>query len=281
MGWPIVGAHAGISHRDESLESPPRRKYDGRCGPASWDHLGCARAAAHAAAWPHFWAISRTTSVTYAVSVFFCVMTHRAMAYKHTVLLVDDDPDVRDLLTVALAAHFYLLVANNAAEAIKIITDWQIDLLLTDIVMPGMSGFDLADHVISTRPGVRVIYMTGYFDQVENPTRPRHGKLVRKPFRPADMVSEIKLVLAASRVSGLGRTPAGTRGSCMKAYRCYFLDGESHIIACEVIECGNDERAKKAAETLLKLHPDVRSAELWDEGRCVGLVERQGRAAGR
>jgi CheY-like chemotaxis protein len=53
-------------------------------------------------------------------------------------------------------------VAVSGVEAMKIMADRQVDLLLTDIMMPGMNGFDLADKAMLMRPGLRVVYMTGY-----------------------------------------------------------------------------------------------------------------------
>jgi DNA-binding NtrC family response regulator len=119
------------------------------------------------------------------------------VADRHTILLVDDDSEVREMLAAVLAKSFDVLVAEHGAEAIKVITDWHVDLLLTDIIMPGMDGFDLADQAISMRPSLRVIYMTGYSDQATNSTRAKHGKLIPKPFRTTQMVSEIKSSLAA------------------------------------------------------------------------------------
>jgi|HubBroStandDraft_1064217.scaffolds.fasta_scaffold357081_2 DNA-binding NtrC family response regulator len=117
------------------------------------------------------------------------------MSEKHTVLVVDDDLDVREVLTVILSKRFNLLVAAQGSDAIGIIAERQIDLLLTDIVMPGMNGFELADQAVSIRPGLRVLYMTGYAGHGQS-TRPRHGKLIPKPFRPVQMVSEINSALA-------------------------------------------------------------------------------------
>jgi CheY-like chemotaxis protein len=115
---------------------------------------------------------------------------------RPTVLLVDDDPDIRALLAGILCQSFYLLVATEGAEAIRIITDWQVDLLLTDIAMPRMDGLDLAEQALSMCPGLRVVYMTGYSDRVAHGTT-LHGRLIPKPFRVAELVSEIKSALAA------------------------------------------------------------------------------------
>jgi CheY-like chemotaxis protein len=117
------------------------------------------------------------------------------MALGPTVLLTDDDPDVRDVLAAVLSKSFIVVVAANASEAVQIITDRPVDLLLTDIVMPGMNGFDLADKATAMRPGLRVIYMTGYAHMAGGPARVRHGKLITKPVRPSEIVSEIRAAL--------------------------------------------------------------------------------------
>jgi two-component system cell cycle sensor histidine kinase/response regulator CckA len=113
---------------------------------------------------------------------------------RPTVLLVDDDDDVRQILAIALANAFDLLVAASGVEAVKIMADRQIDLLLTDVMMPGMNGFDLADKAMLMRPELRIVYMTGYSDQLHS-TRRRHGKIIPKPFKPAQMVIEIASAL--------------------------------------------------------------------------------------
>jgi two-component system NtrC family sensor kinase len=117
------------------------------------------------------------------------------VAPRSTVLLVEDDPDVREMLAAALSKRFKLLVADSGPQALSIIAGREIDLLLTDVVMPGMNGFDLADKAVAMRPGLRVIYMTGYADMAGSPSRARHGKLIAKPVRPAQVVSEIRSAL--------------------------------------------------------------------------------------
>jgi PAS domain S-box-containing protein len=88
---------------------------------------------------------------------------------KATILLTEDEDDVRELLDEMLVSHGYrVLVAANAAEALTRAGEFhgKIDLLLTDVVMPGGTGRDLARKLAAVRPEMRVLYMSGY---------PEHG----------------------------------------------------------------------------------------------------------
>ena len=82
-----------------------------------------------------------------------------------TILLVEDDKDVRSYLSDALRGlHYRVLSAANAAIALKLLAEDQlrIDILLTDIVMPGMNGRELGEKATKLRPRLKVLYMTGY-----------------------------------------------------------------------------------------------------------------------
>jgi PAS domain S-box-containing protein len=82
-----------------------------------------------------------------------------------TILLVEDDKDVRTYLSDALRGlHYRVLAAANAAVALKVLAEDQlrVDILLTDIVMPGMNGRELGEKAIQMRPRLKVLYMTGY-----------------------------------------------------------------------------------------------------------------------
>jgi PAS domain S-box-containing protein len=86
-----------------------------------------------------------------------------------TVLLVEDEDAVRDLTRRILAAHGYDVVpADTVQDALQMCEqqDKDIDLLLTDVVMPDMSGPDLADRAASVRPGLRVLFMSGYTSEI-------------------------------------------------------------------------------------------------------------------
>jgi CheY-like chemotaxis protein len=88
---------------------------------------------------------------------------------RGTILLVEDDPGVRQLWAKVLArSGFHVLAAASGAEALEIAVDRKepLDLLLTDVIMPGMSGLDLARRLQDDRPSLPVVFMSGYAEDV-------------------------------------------------------------------------------------------------------------------
>jgi CheY-like chemotaxis protein len=92
-----------------------------------------------------------------------------------------------------------VLSARNAHEALKIVRERKaaIDLLLTDVVMPGMDGAALAKQVRSLRPETKILYMTGYSGAFVRADMLTPGvSLIRKPFTPAELGRKIGKMLA-------------------------------------------------------------------------------------
>jgi CheY-like chemotaxis protein len=84
-----------------------------------------------------------------------------------TVLLVEDESAVRLLIAATLRKHGYTVhEAANGVEAIELaaLHDHAMDLVLTDVVMPHMSGREVAEHLRQSRPDIPVLYMSGYTD---------------------------------------------------------------------------------------------------------------------
>jgi two-component system cell cycle sensor histidine kinase/response regulator CckA len=118
-----------------------------------------------------------------------------------TILLVDDDDAVRRLVKRALEGRGYTVHAcEGPLEAIQCARDINgpVHLLLTDVVMPGMSGRQLADEVARIRPGIQVLYMSGYTDDATTRYRIAHDGInyLQKPFTPAILARRIRQVLA-------------------------------------------------------------------------------------
>ncbi|MGA8766669.1 MAG: ATP-binding protein, partial [Candidatus Acidiferrales bacterium] len=127
---------------------------------------------------------------------------------SETVLLVEDEESLRKLILSMLSENGYaVLEAANAIQAMEIARQVQgkIDLLLTDVVMPGMNGSELADQLVSLYPGIKTLYMSGYTEfavplsNIVWQERP----LLQKPFTQQNLLRKIREVLENSRPSVL------------------------------------------------------------------------------
>ena len=117
-----------------------------------------------------------------------------------TVLLVEDESQVRKLVFEVLQARGYrVLAAKDGVEAVPLEESFsdRIDLLITDVVMPGMSGRELAQHVLAARPETKVLFMSGYTDDAVL----RHGvnapgtAFLQKPFALEDLLLKVRALL--------------------------------------------------------------------------------------
>lgn len=114
------------------------------------------------------------------------------------ILVVDDDRTVRELVTSILArAGHGVAQAADAEEALQWMEKQPPELLLTDIVMPGMSGLTLAAHAHRQWPGLRVMFMSGYASQYEEELS--GSVCLGKPFTPSKLLTAVEEVLALKR----------------------------------------------------------------------------------
>jgi two-component system, cell cycle sensor histidine kinase and response regulator CckA len=126
--------------------------------------------------------------------------TAGALGGNETILLVEDQPEVRAVACAALTRHGYMVLeASRGQEALQIEQGHHesIHLLLTDVVMPAMSGHELAQRLLQRRPAVRVLYTSGHTDDA-----PVHHRLIesgmafiQKPFTPASLLRKVREVL--------------------------------------------------------------------------------------
>ncbi len=119
------------------------------------------------------------------------------MPQAPTVLVVDDDEYVREYAVEALRnAGFEAVAAGSAPEALAALEEHdQITLLFTDIVMPGIDGYMLADMVTTRWPGIKVVYATGYADIARSLPGIRHGPMLDKPYRSTALLEAIATVM--------------------------------------------------------------------------------------
>jgi two-component system, cell cycle sensor histidine kinase and response regulator CckA len=135
---------------------------------------------------------------------------HRSLMGKETILLVEDDASLREFTRKLLTEYGYsVLEASDGAQAGKIVrqSHGEIHLLLTDVVMPKVSGPQLADELLLLVPAIKVVYMSGYTqfaprfrEAIER--RP----LLRKPFTRNDLVTKVRDAL-----DGCAAKPAGAK----------------------------------------------------------------------
>ena len=119
---------------------------------------------------------------------------------SENVLLVEDDKTLRNLAVKVLKQYGYSVIeAQHGEQALSICDQHEgpIHLMITDVVMPGMSGRELAGRLQSLRPEIKVLYMSGYTDNVIV----HHGVLapgvnfIEKPFSPGGLVRKVREVL--------------------------------------------------------------------------------------
>lgn len=115
------------------------------------------------------------------------------------VMVVDDEMGIRSLMRKVLLREGYeVLEAGSAQEALESIQDHPVDLLLTDVVMPEVSGRELAERVVELHPSTRVLYVSGFTAEtsVETGNFPPGSQLLQKPFTLAALLRKVKEVLA-------------------------------------------------------------------------------------
>ena len=117
-----------------------------------------------------------------------------------TILLVEDEQMVRNLLREMLESCGYrVLAAEDGRDALSICESYQepIHLLITDVVMPGMGGRELADRLAAVRPEVRVLYMSGYTDNVivHRGVLDERMNFIQKPFTLEMLLPKVREIL--------------------------------------------------------------------------------------
>ncbi len=117
------------------------------------------------------------------------------------ILLAEDDHSMRVFLARALerAGHAVAAAADGEAALAALASRGPFDLLIADIVMPGLDGIELARRATELKPGLRVMFITGFAGVTLSGGRvaPRTTKLLSKPFHLRDLVAQVDRILAA------------------------------------------------------------------------------------
>lgn len=111
-----------------------------------------------------------------------------------TILVVDDEPSLSTMLDDLLSGKGYRLIqATSAEHALNILQKNHVDLLISDIAMPGMDGHELAEVVQRLYPAVKVQLVSGYSDIADNSVI--HKKILYKPFRSHEILMKVRSLL--------------------------------------------------------------------------------------
>ena len=121
-------------------------------------------------------------------------------ANPFTVLLAEDEPMLRTVVRETLRrAGFVVIEAADGTAGLEILqSDQPVDVLLTDIKMPGLNGYQLAEAGLSLRPAMRVMLMTGFADEaIPDAIREASIPILRKPFNFENLASSVRQVITA------------------------------------------------------------------------------------
>ena len=123
---------------------------------------------------------------------------------KTTILLVDDEQSVRSIVMKILQrAKYKVLEAENGEAAIRISDSHpdKIDLLISDMYMPGLRGPEVAQALAPKRPGLRILFMSGYADHDSRSGVPSGANFLNKPFSGKELAAKVEEVLKAPEPS--------------------------------------------------------------------------------
>jgi CheY-like chemotaxis protein len=115
-----------------------------------------------------------------------------------TILVAEDEEAVRELVrTVLVRLGYRVIVAADGVEAVELASDQPIDLLLTDVIMPRMSGCELVEQVRPLRPDMHILYVSGYSEEaIARQGQLTEGiELLAKPFTPGVLTAKIRQLL--------------------------------------------------------------------------------------
>ena len=131
------------------------------------------------------------------VFTWWQVRAGQAMAH---ILLAEDDESLRKFLAAALVKAGHAVTDfGDGGDAYECLKGYSFDLLLTDIVMPGMDGIELAKRAAELNDGLKIMFITGFAAVALHPSSnaPKQAKVLSKPFHLREIVAEVERMIAA------------------------------------------------------------------------------------
>ena len=137
---------------------------------------------------------------------------------RRTILLVEDDAVVRHVVRLLLELEGdAVLEAKDGEDALTILDGYQgaLDLLLTDVMMPGLSGAEVCDRVREGRPGLPTLFISGFYPEAVFPDHrlPEGSAFLAKPFMPEELIDAVDGLLGVA-VGRSERRPRPRRARC-------------------------------------------------------------------
>src|SRR5262245_47479535 len=124
---------------------------------------------------------------------------------SETVMLVDDEEGVRKLVCAILQSNGYSVIEANNGQAALVAYEknaHKVDMVLTDVVMPQMDGFELGERLVEKNPDIKILYMSGYRDNPVGSSEPRPQRpFLHKPFTPDVLLAKVREILDTRTVS--------------------------------------------------------------------------------
>lgn len=183
---------------------------------------------------------------------------------RATVLLVEDEEIVRDFTTAALErAGFRVVVAARAEEALELCerANGRIDVLVSDVLMPGMGGRELADRILARDPETSIVLMSGYTDEPADRSL-RDGRVptfLQKPFAVSALVDAVRDAVGEEALPASEDLPSRQRISCVVADdHPAVLDSVSRFLEASGVDVlARVERGDEALAAIEQHRPDV------------------------
>lgn len=125
---------------------------------------------------------------------------------NQTILVIDDESAILSLVQAMLTVNGYnAVIATSGNEAVRLLEQWPdigIELALVDVLMPDMSGIEVAQRLRSIRAGIPIVLMSGYADERASwPDMAQHLPLISKPFTPESLLRRIRETIGTQQAA--------------------------------------------------------------------------------
>ena len=117
---------------------------------------------------------------------------------RENILVVDDEASIADLAYIILTAqNYHVSIANSGFEALDILKKEHFDLVISDVIMPQIDGYELAERIQASYPHIKIQLITGFTDDLhkENINTELHNNRLYKPFSSAQLLKKVRQLL--------------------------------------------------------------------------------------